>query len=72
MKFMLLLTVEERLQDELIKILHTPLPKKEKTSSIHSNTSSPSLERELTKIQSMNLKGKNAMYMMDLDDFCLD
>jgi len=69
---MLLLTVEEQLQNELVKIIRSPLPKKENTSSNHSNQSSPSLERELTKIQSMNLKGKSAMYMMDLDDFCLD
>lgn len=33
---------------------------------------SPSLQKQLTKIQSMKLKGKSAMYMKELEDFCLD
>jgi hypothetical protein len=33
---------------------------------------SPSLQSQLKKIQSMDLKGKNAMYMRDFDDFILD
>ena len=33
---------------------------------------SPSLQKQLTKIQHMKLKGKSAMYMRDLEDFCLD
>ncbi len=33
---------------------------------------SPSLQKQLEKIQSMSLKGKSAMYMKGLDDFCLD
>ena len=35
-------------------------------------TPSPSLQRELAKIQKICLKGKSAMYMNELDDFCLD
>ena len=34
--------------------------------------SSPSLEKELTRLQNCKLKGKSAMYMYDLDDFVLD
>ena len=30
------------------------------------------LQRELTKIQRSPLRGKNEMYMKDLDDFILD
>ena len=33
---------------------------------------SPSLEKELRKIQISNLKGKSQMYMKDLEDFLLD
>ena len=33
---------------------------------------SPSLERELRKIQSRPYRGKSPMYMHDLDDFILD
>lgn len=43
-----------------------PYPKKQKI--IHS----PSLQKELTKIQNMKLKGLNNMYMKNLYDFVLD
>jgi hypothetical protein len=33
---------------------------------------SPSLQRELCKIQHMKLKGKSDMYLCDLIDFVLD
>lgn len=33
---------------------------------------SPSLEKELRKIQVANLKGKSQMYMKDLEEFLLD
>jgi hypothetical protein len=32
---------------------------------------SPSFEKELTKLQSYDLRGKNEMYLRDLDDFIL-
>jgi len=35
-------------------------------------SSSPSLQKELTRIQTMKLKGKSAMYMRELEDFMLD
>lgn len=43
-----------------------PYYKKQKT------TYSPSLQKELTKIQNMKLKGLNNMYMKNLYDFVLD
>jgi len=33
---------------------------------------SPSMQKQLTKIQTTFLKGKNNMYMRELIDFCLD
>ena len=33
---------------------------------------SPSLEKELQKIQSIQLRGVSPMYLKDLEDFCLD
>lgn len=39
---------------------------------IPSPKGSPSLERELRRIQSKCFKGKSAMYMNELDDFVLD
>jgi hypothetical protein len=57
------------LPDDLIYVIHTflPRPVKKKKEPV-----SPSLQKELTKIQSVVLKGKIGMYMRDLDDFCLD
>lgn len=33
---------------------------------------SPSLQKELKKIQTMNIRNLPAMYMRGLEDFCLD
>lgn len=57
------------LPDELIYVINSfiPRPPKKKKQTI-----SPSMQKELTKIQTLSLKGKNAMYMRDLEDFCLD
>lgn len=57
------------LPDDLIYVIHTFLPKppKKKKEAV-----SPSLQKELTKIQCVLLNGKSGMYMRDLDDFCLD
>lgn len=33
---------------------------------------SPSAQKELKRLQLTTLKGKNNMYMRDLEDFCLD
>jgi hypothetical protein len=35
-------------------------------------TASPSLQKELKKIQTMNIRNLPSMYMRGLEDFCLD
>ena len=52
----------------VIQIINSfvPLPKKKKGHV------SPTLQKDLQKIQSMELKGKNGMYMKGLDDFILE
>jgi hypothetical protein len=57
------------LPDDLIYVIHTYLPRTVKKKK---GLVSPSLQKELTKLQSIVLKGKIGMYMRDLDDFCLD
>lgn len=51
----------------MIYIINSFLPKPPKKNSL-----SPSLEKQLTKIQHIHLKGKANMYMRGLVDFCLD
>lgn len=56
-----------RFPSEIVHLIYSfvpPLPKEKHPS--------PSLQRELKKIQSLELKGKHGMYMRDLDDFILD
>ena len=60
--------VEQRLPGEIVKHIYSFLPYPRKKKVEHS----PSLQRELTRIQSVELKGKSGMYMKDLDEFCLD
>ena len=50
----------------LVKIIIAYLPKESKKEI------SPSLQKQLKKIQSITLKGKSAMYLKDFEDFCLD
>ena len=59
----------EILPDDILRhiLRFIPEPPKKKRNSI-----SPSLQKELHKIQKMTLKGKNNMYMRDLEDFLLD
>ena len=58
--------VKDRLPDEIVKMIMTYLPKKKKKGHI-----SPSLQRELEKIQKLTLKGKSGMYLREFDDFSL-
>lgn len=55
--------------EELVRVIHSYIPhiKKKKTPPV-----SPILQKDLTKIQNMTLRGKSPMFMMDLDEFCLD
>jgi hypothetical protein len=57
------------LPDDLIYVIDKffPYPKKKKTLEV-----SPSMQKELKKIQIIKLKNKSSMYMKDLEDFCLD
>jgi hypothetical protein len=50
----------------ILRFVPPATPKKRK------NSMSPSLQKELFKIQNMTLKGKNNMYMRDFEDFLLD
>lgn len=54
---------------DLVYIIDSFLPRfqKKKPQQI-----SPSMQKELRKIQHMSLHGKNDMFMKDLIDFCLD
>ena len=52
---------------EIVSLIQSYVPHDEVTK-----TPSPSLQKELIKIQSMTLKGKSSMYMKEFEDFCLD
>lgn len=60
--------IEQQLPESVLQHIYSflPYPKKKKTEH------SPSLQKQLTKIQSVELKGKSGTYMKGLDDFCLD
>ena len=60
--------IEQQLPESVLQNIYSFLsyPKRKKIGH------SPSLQRELTRIQSTELKGKSGIYMKDLDDFCLD
>ena len=54
---------------ELVRLIDSFVPHTKKTPS---PKTSPSLQRELARIQCKNLKGKSPTYMRGLDDFVLD
>jgi hypothetical protein len=53
---------------ELVFMIKTYLPREKKKKK----ECSPSLQKELQRIQTVSLRGKSAMYMRDFEDFCLD
>ena len=57
------------LPKEIVHHIYTFVPPIEKKSP---KTPSPSLQRELQRIQSVTLRGKSPMYMKEFEDFCLD
>lgn len=64
--------LEAKLPDDILIHIYSfvpHLPKPKKQSSICSV--SPNMERNIRAIQSNSLKGKNEMYLRDLDDFIL-
>lgn len=57
------------LPNDLIRVIDSfcDYPKKKKSPSV-----SPSMQKELKKIQTMKIRVKSNMYMKGLEDFCLD
>lgn len=58
--------IEYKFPVELAMIIYSFVPSTPKKQE------SPSLHRELDRIQKLNLKGKNEMYLFELIDFVLD
>jgi hypothetical protein len=59
--------IEKQIPPHLLHLIYSFVPPNP------TNTKpSPALQRELKKIQSLELKGKHGMYMKGLDDFLLD
>jgi len=58
---------EKTLPLDVIYVINSFLPRPPKQKKL-----SPSLQTHLKKIQSIELKGKNEMYMRDFEDFLLD
>jgi len=60
--------VKDKLPDDIVNLIMSYLPKRKKKKG----HMSPSLQRELEKIQKLTLKGKCAMYLREFDDFSLN
>jgi hypothetical protein len=58
--------IEKSIPSHILNHIYSFVPHMKK------ETSSPSLERELKRIQSTTLKGKSQMYMRDMENFLLD
>jgi hypothetical protein len=65
--------IEAILPDEILRLISRFVPhfKKEKKSPSLPCSVSPNMERDLRRIQNMSLRGKNNMFLKDLDDFVL-
>lgn len=59
--------VKDKLPDDIVNLILSYLPKKKKKGHI-----SPSLQRELEKLQKLTLKGKCGMYLREFGDFSLN
>jgi hypothetical protein len=69
--------IESLIPDDVLGVIykfvpHLPKPKKLSWGDEYGFSPSPSLARELRSIQSAVLKGKNEMYLRELEDFVLD
>jgi len=60
--------IEDELPDYVLGIIYSYLPHNKRPKKEHS----PSLQRELERIQNIELKGKSANYMKGFSNFCLD
>ena len=61
--------IQNLLPKELVSLIHSFVPNYEKVTP---KLPSPSLQKELMKIQNTKLHGKSPTYLYDLEDFCLD
>jgi len=59
--------IKDKLPDDIVNLIMSYLPKKKKKGHI-----SPSLQRELEKLQKLSLKGMKGMYLREFDVFALD
>jgi len=59
--------VKDKLPDDIVNLIMTYLPKKKKKGHV-----SPSLQRELEKLQKLALKGMNGMYLREFSAFVMD
>jgi len=59
--------VKDKLPDDIVNLIMSYLPKKKKKGHI-----SPSLQRELEKLQKLSLKGMKSTYLREFDVFALD
>jgi hypothetical protein len=59
--------VKDKLPDDIVNLIMTYLPKKKKKGHI-----SPSLQRELEKLQKLRIKGMNGMYLREFSAFVMD
>jgi hypothetical protein len=58
--------VKDKLPDDIVNLIMSYLPKKKKKGHI-----SPSLQRELEKLQKLSLKGMKSTYLREFDAFAL-
>lgn len=61
--------VVERLPQDIVRYIYSYIPhlEKKKASSV-----SPQMQKDLLRIQHMNLRGKKDTYLRELEDFLLD
>jgi len=74
MKPQLPLCIAALLPDDIVRHIDSfvpHLPVKKKTPPRYPCTVSPNMERDLRMIQNKLFKGKNEMYLRELDDFIL-
>ena len=60
--------LEETLPDDILGVIYSFVPHVYRRKKKHS----PSLQKELERLQNTQLKGKSANYMKGLSAFCLD
>lgn len=61
-------SVEESLPEDIVGVIYSFVPHMNRRKKQHS----PSLQKELERIQNTQLKGKSGNYMKGLSGFCLD